>query len=126
MLLNVFVFAMVPSSTTEKFASGAGDAVNGNDVGPSGVACLMIVIDPGKITASAESDRSWFPPLPSRSMSRVWNGEPGMADAEFNAPQSDREAMWPPQASTGLAWLAENVMVMLRELSPVGKAAPPE
>ena len=55
---NVIVFADVPSSTREKFVSGDGEPVNGKEVEPSGVACLMIVIEPGKITASAESERS--------------------------------------------------------------------
>ena len=53
-----FVFALVPLSTNEKSARGVGEAVNGKDVEPSGVACLIIVIDAGKITASAESDLS--------------------------------------------------------------------
>jgi hypothetical protein len=35
----------VKSSTSAKFASGAGDAVKGKDVGPLGVASLMIVIE---------------------------------------------------------------------------------
>ena len=30
-----------------------------------GSASLMIVIDPGKMTASADSDLSWFPTLPA-------------------------------------------------------------
>ncbi len=38
--------------------SGAGEAVKVNEVGPSGVACLMIVMEPGNITASTERDRS--------------------------------------------------------------------
>ena len=58
MFENVMVFAVVPSSTREKFVRGDGDPVNGNEVGPFGVASLMIVIEPGKITASAESERS--------------------------------------------------------------------
>ena len=58
MFENVMVFAVVPSSTREKFVRGDGDPVNGKEVGPFGVASLMIVIEPGKITASAESERS--------------------------------------------------------------------
>ena len=58
MFENTIVLAVVPSSTREKFVRGDGDPVNGNDVGPFGVASLMIVIEPGKITASAESERS--------------------------------------------------------------------
>jgi hypothetical protein len=58
MFENTFVFADVPSSTSEKFVSGEGEAVKGNDVVPFGVASLMMVIEPGKMTASAESDRS--------------------------------------------------------------------
>jgi hypothetical protein len=55
---KVIVFAVVPSSTSEKFVRGAGEPVNGKDVAPFGVASLMIVIEAGKITASAESERS--------------------------------------------------------------------
>ena len=71
MLENCMVFAEVPSSTSEKFVSGDGEPVKGNDVGPFGVASLIIVIEPGKMTASAESERSWLPPEPSRSIKRV-------------------------------------------------------
>src|SRR5438093_13762754 len=117
MFENSFVFAVVPSSTTEKLARGDGDAVNANGVLPLGVASLMILIEPGKMTASAESDRSWLPPLPSISMSRVWYGDPEMATAELVTPQSSRVAMWPPHASTGLAELAVNVIVICVELS---------
>ena len=116
---NTLVFAEVPSSTRLKAANGAGDAANAKDVEPSGVASLMIVIDPGKMTASADSERSWLPPAPSRSISRVWYGEPGIATAELSMPQSCRAAMWPPQARTGLATAAENVKVMRADLSPV-------
>jgi len=55
---KVMVFAVVPSSTSEKFVRGEGDPVNGKDVEPFGVASLMIVIEAGKTTASAESERS--------------------------------------------------------------------
>src|SRR5689334_1402268 len=58
MLLKTFVFAVVPSSTSGKFVNGAGEAVKGKLVGPLGVASLTIVIEPGKVTASAESERS--------------------------------------------------------------------
>src|SRR6266542_320906 len=103
MLLNDFVFALVPSSTRLKFVSGDGDPVKLKLVDPFGVASLMTVIDPGKITASADSDRSWLPPAVSRSMRRVWYGEPEIAIAELPEPQSCREEMWPPHASTGFA-----------------------
>src|SRR5437867_62168 len=53
---NSFVFAVVPSSTSEKLASGDGVAVKPNDVDPFGVASLMIVIEPGKVTESADSE----------------------------------------------------------------------
>jgi hypothetical protein len=43
----------------------------------------MTVMLPGKMTASAERERSWLPPDPSRSISRVWYGEPEMATAEL-------------------------------------------
>src|SRR6266496_5761988 len=98
MLLNDFVFALVPSSTRLKFVSGAGEAVKPKLVDPFGVASLMTVIDPGKITASADSDRSWLPPDPSRSMRRVWYGEPEIATAELFAPQFCRVEMCPPHA----------------------------
>ena len=93
--------------------------MNGKLVEPFGVASLMTVIEPGKMTASAESERSWFPPLPSRSISRVWYGEPEIATAESSAPQSLRVEMWPPHASTGFATVAVKVIVILADLSPV-------
>ena len=46
MFENTIVLAVVPSSTREKFVRGDGEPVNGNDVGPFGVASLMIVIVP--------------------------------------------------------------------------------
>ena len=58
MLLNTIVLAEVPSSTSAKSVSGAGDAVKGKVVEPFGVASLMMVIEAGKITAAAESERS--------------------------------------------------------------------
>ena len=85
---KTFVFAVVPSSVRLKLDSGEGVAVKLNWVEPSGEACLMIVIDAGKITAAAESERSWLPPEPSRSMRRVWYGEPEIATAELAMPQS--------------------------------------
>ena len=59
MLLNFFVFAELPSSTSEKFVgSGDGDAVKENDVEAFGCASLIIVIEAGKMTASLVRDRS--------------------------------------------------------------------
>src|SRR3954451_11444097 len=101
MLPNDFVLAVVPSSTSEKLVNGAGDAVNPNEAELSGVACFTTVSEPGKMTASADSERSWLPPPPSRLTSRVWYGEPEMATAELLGPQSGRVEMWPPQARTG-------------------------
>src|SRR6266567_6385509 len=118
MFENTLVFAAVPSSTSEKFDSGDGDAVNGKEVEPFGVASLMTVIDPGKITASADNERSWLPPDPSRSTRLVWYGEPEIATAELLAPQSCRVEMWPAHARTGFAWLALNVSVIEAEVSP--------
>src|SRR6266536_821898 len=125
MLENCFVFADVPSSTRLKLVSGDGLAVNGNDVLPSGVASLMIVIEAGKMTASAARDRSCFPvlqwpelsltPLTSvphaNAMSAVWYGDPEIVTAELLTPQSTRVEMWPPQASTAspLVLLASRV-----------------
>src|SRR5204863_616022 len=117
------VFADVPSSTREKSVSGEG-AVWGNDVLPSGVACVMIVIDPGNITAPSESERSWLPPVPSRVMRRVWYGEPGTAMAELPIPQSARVAMCPPHARTGLTRVAVNEIGTLAGLAPVTPATP--
>jgi len=58
MFENSLVLADVPSSTSEKLVRGDGEPVKGNDVVPFGVASLMIVIEPGKMTESAESERS--------------------------------------------------------------------
>src|SRR4051794_2341790 len=118
MLLNFFVFAAVPSSINEKLVTGAGVPVKENAVGPSGVACFTTVSEPGKITASADSDRSWLPPEPSRLTSRVWYGDPEIATAELFAPQSARLEIWPPQARTGFAAVAVKVTVRLALVSP--------
>ena len=67
MFENTLVLLDVPSSTSEKLVSGEGDPVNGKEVEPFGIASFTIVMDPGKITASTESERSWLPPFPSRS-----------------------------------------------------------
>src|SRR5438046_17703 len=97
------LFATLPSSNRVKFDSGLGDAAYSNTCELFGTASFTIVIDPGKMTASADSDRSWFPPEPSRSSSRMWYGEPGIAMAALSLPQSARDAMWPPQARIGFA-----------------------
>src|SRR5262245_53876708 len=127
MLLNDFVFALVPSSTSAKFVNGVGEPVNENDVDPFGVASLMTVIEPGSTTASAESPRSWFPmpqsnggflPLQDESsgvvsvVSRMWNGAPLIVAAEFPCPQFARDAMWPPHARTAVVAVAVNVTVV--------------
>jgi hypothetical protein len=118
-LLKTCVFALVPSSTREKFASGGeGVAVKLKLVGPSGMASLMMVIEPGKTTASLESERSWLPPEPSSPSNRMWYGEPEMVTAELVEPQSWRVEMWPPQASTGLLVVAVNVSVSCADVSP--------
>src|SRR5215212_5161471 len=116
------VFAFVPSSTSEKLDNGEGDAVKPNDVAPFGVACLTTLIEPGKTTASFESERSWLPPLPSRSTRRMWKGEPEMLTAERLAPQFGRVAMWPAQARTGFAPDAVNVIAIRADLSPLNPA----
>jgi hypothetical protein len=118
MLPNTCVFALVPSSTRLKFESGAGEPVKLKLVGPFGVASLMTVIEPGKMTASAESERSWLPPAPSRLINRVWYGDPEIATAELFRPQSAREEMCPAHASTGFAWLAVKLIVIRADLSP--------
>src|ERR1700741_4744285 len=123
MPVKALVFAEVPSSTRLKFESGAGLAVKPKDVEPSGVACFTMVMEPGKMTASSLRERSWLPPDPFRSSRREWYGEPVIAIAELFWPQSWREAMWPPQASTGFATFDVNVIVMLALLSPL-KPAP--
>jgi len=58
MFENSFVLADVPLSTSEKSVRGDGEPVKGKEVDPFGVASLMIVIEPGNTTASAESERS--------------------------------------------------------------------
>ena len=68
---NTLVFADVPSSTRVKFVRGDGEPVKEKTVEPFGVASLIMVIEPGKITASAERERSWFPPEPLRSIRRM-------------------------------------------------------
>ena len=83
-----------------------------------GTASLMMVIEPGKMTASAESERSWFPPPPSRSVSLMWYGEPVMETAALPAPQLTRVAMWPPQARTGFATVVVKLIVIRAVLSP--------
>src|SRR5262245_26089544 len=118
MLPNTFVFAAVPSSVSGKFDSGEGLAVNGKDVAPLGCASFTIVIEPGKMTAAADSERSWFPPEPSRSINLVWYGDPGIATAELPSPQSARVAMCPPHASTGFATFAVKLIVSRADLSP--------
>src|SRR5262245_44461162 len=122
MPLKTLVFARVPSSTRLKFASGAGDAVKPKLVEPFGVASLMIVMLPGKMTASADSDRSWLPPLPSRLIRRMWYGEPEIAVAELPGPQSARVEMWPPQAITTFAEAAVKVIAICADLSPTNPA----
>jgi hypothetical protein len=71
MPLNTCVLELVPSSTSEKFASGDGDAVKLKLVDELGIASLMIVIEPGKMTASADSERSCCPPEPFRPSDRM-------------------------------------------------------
>jgi hypothetical protein len=68
---NTWVLDDVPSSIREKFVTGDGEPVKENDVDPLGVASLTMVIEPGKMTASAESERSWLPPEPSNSIKRM-------------------------------------------------------
>ena len=104
MSANTLVFGARPVvDEARSWSAATAMAVKANVVVPFGVASLMIVIEPGKMTASADSERSWLPPVPSRSIRRVWYGEPEIATAELLAPQSWRVAMWPPQARTGLA-----------------------
>jgi hypothetical protein len=77
---------------------------------------LMIVMLPGKTTASLESERSWLPPLPSRSRMRMWKGDPEIATAELLAPQLRRVAMCALQPRVGEVLAAVNVMVSFVEL----------
>src|SRR3954469_13566937 len=118
MMSENVLLAVPPTVVRLKFDSGAGPAVKPKVSLPL-VVSLMMVIEPGKTTAAADSERSWLPPEPSRAMSRVWYGEPEMFTAEFNSPQSARAAIWPPQARTGLATLAVKVIVMRADLSPL-------
>src|SRR5437773_4904717 len=76
----------------------------------------------GRIEAAA-SERSWFPPLPSSEIRRMWYGEPGIAPALLPRPQSICEPTWPPQASTTVAFEAVNLIVTL--CWPLASEAPP-
>src|SRR3954471_6331446 len=116
-MLSKSFSAVPPTVVRLKFANGVGLAVKGKVAFPP-VVFLMMWMNPGKMTASAESERSWLPPDPSRSRSRVWYGEPEIATAELPRPQSLRVAMWPPHASTGFATLAVKLITMLADLSP--------
>src|SRR5512143_1334771 len=115
-----------PTVVMLKFVSGLGLAVYPNVAFEVlGDVFFTMWMKPGKTTASAERERSWLPPEPSRSIRRVWYGEPGIATAELVRPQSLRVAMCPPQASTGFVTLAVNVILMAADLSPV-KPVPAE
>src|SRR5260221_851969 len=81
--------------------------------------CVVLRHEPGgpvtlqPIALSVFSERSWLPICTlSTEISRVWYGEPLIADAEFPAPQSVWLAMWPPNANSTLALVALNVMRM--------------
>src|SRR2546421_7493871 len=117
----MLVYAAVPPQSRLKLGGERGVLSvkpNGPPVTPVPQA-LLIVSEPGKMTAAAESERSWFPPEPSRSTSRVWYGDPGMVTAELVVPQSNRVEMCPPHASTGFATLVVKVIEILADLSPV-------
>src|SRR5215475_11552081 len=104
-----------PLVVIEQLFNGVGLAVNPNVASPP-VVFLMTWMKPGKMTASAESERSWFPPAPSRSINRVWYGEPEIDTAEPVRPQSVRVEMWPPQARTGLEVVATKLIVIAADL----------
>src|SRR5438874_12327505 len=122
---DVVVLAVPPLVVIEKVAGSVGDPeptplvvlAKPNVTAPLPM-FFTIVTDDGKMTASLESDRSWLPPLPSMSSSRMWYGEPVIATADAPDPQSGRVAMWPPQARTGVATLVVKVSVIDVELSP--------
>src|SRR4051794_5053441 len=120
-MLSKSFSAVPPTVVRLKFANGVGLAVKGKVAFPP-VVFLMMWMKPGKMTASADSDRSWLPPDPSRSSSRVWYGEPEMVTAELPGPQFCRVAICPPHASTGFARAAEKVITMLADLSPTNPA----
>ena len=65
------VFTQPGDTDSTEFADDASAPVKLKLWEPSGVACFTTVMLPGKITASAESERSWFPPLPSTSIKRM-------------------------------------------------------
>ena len=119
-----------PDVVRLKLDSGFGLAVKPNVAFPP-VVFFTMWMKPGKMTASAESERSWLPPEPSRSTRRVWYGEPGMVMAASVSPQPPeplpvfRCAMWPPHARTGFATLAVKWILMAADLSPV-KPVPEE
>src|SRR5205823_10179398 len=97
MLANCWLFESVDGDGSEASSSRENDeglrppvVENEKSCGSSGEASLVMVIDAGKMTASLDSDRSWLPPLLSRSRIRMWNGEPEMETAEAPRPQSTR------------------------------------
>src|SRR5438034_10756497 len=122
-MLSKAVLPVPPLVLIEKLLRGLGLAVKPNDpsivLGVFGNVFFTMWMNPGKTTASADNERSWLPPEPSRPTSRVWYGEPVMATAEFRSPQFGREAMWPPHARTGFATLAVKVIVIRADLSPL-------
>src|SRR5262249_12421145 len=117
LVLGVGSLATVPSSMRLKFERPVPVVVKEKAWLESGLASLMTGMRAGKVAASLESERSWLPPLPSRAIRRVWNGEPEMATTELADPQSGRRAICPPQVRTALAAVALKLMVMRVELS---------
>jgi hypothetical protein len=88
--------------------------------GGTGVLVFVGVGVGGMMTAAAERDRSWFPPVVQGSESglslhapikRMWYGDPLIPPAESAStprkPHSSRLAMCPPQESTTLLLVAE-------------------
>ena len=69
----MFVYAAVPPQFRLKLVGERGELSvkpNGPPLTPVPQA-LLIVSEPGKMTAAAESERSWLPPEPSKETSRA-------------------------------------------------------
>src|SRR5262245_9382176 len=82
-------------------------------------------------TASVDMERSWLPRLPSVQVtSRMWYEDPLMPPAERGEPsalkpQSQRQAMCPPQASTARALVALKRTLTCVSDEPVARLGSP-
>ncbi len=74
-------------------------------------------------TAEAFIERSWLPPEPSRSSTRMWYGEPLMAPALLPSPQLSCAPTWPPQAITTVSLVEVKEIVI--DCWPAASLPPP-